>query len=90
MYDHPPPEVNVWNFLPRVRIPVLMLNGRDDFIFPVETHQRPFLEALGTKEPGKVFRQYDGGHANLLTRPDLIKEILDWLDKCLGPVDHQP
>ena len=90
MYDHPPPEVNVWNFLPRVRIPVLMLNGRDDFIFPVETHQRPFFEALGTKEPDKVFRQYDGGHANLLTRPDLIKEILDWLDKYLGPVDHQP
>ena len=58
MSNHPPPEVNVWNFLPRVRIPVLMLNGRDDFIFPVETHQRPFFEALGTKEPDKVFRQY--------------------------------
>jgi eukaryotic-like serine/threonine-protein kinase len=90
MYDHELPEVNVWNFLPRVRIPVLMLNGRDDFIFPVETHQKPLFDALGTKEPDKVFRQYDGGHANLLTRPDLIRDILDWLDKHLGPVDHQP
>jgi hypothetical protein len=26
----------------------------------------------------------------LLTRPDLIRDILDWLDKHLGPVDHQP
>jgi pimeloyl-ACP methyl ester carboxylesterase len=89
MYDHHLPEVNVWNFLPRVRIPVLMLNGRDDLIFPVETHQRPLFDALGTREPDKVWLKYDGGHANLLTRPDLIKEILDWLDKYLGPVEQR-
>jgi formylglycine-generating enzyme required for sulfatase activity len=81
------PEVDAWNFAPRVHIPVLMLNGRDDFIFPVETHQRPLFEALGTQKPDKVFGQFDGGHANLLTRPDLIGEILDWLDKYLGPID---
>ena len=66
-----------------------MLNGRDDFIFPLDTHQQPLFAALGTREPDKVFRQYDGGHANLLTRPDLIREILDWLDQRLGPVDHR-
>ena len=49
------PEVDAWNFAPRVRIPVLMLNGRDDFIFPVETHQKPLFEALGTQKPDKVF-----------------------------------
>ena len=64
-----------------------MLNGREDLIFPLETHQMPLFEALGTPERDKVFRQYDGGHANFLTRPDLIGEILDWLDKHLGPVD---
>ena len=84
--DRDLPEVDAWNFAPRVRIPVLMLNGRDDFIFPMETHQKPLFEALGTQKPDKVFRQYSGGHANLLTRPDLIGEILDWLDKYLGPV----
>ena len=89
IFDDEPPEVDVWNFAPRVRIPVLMLNGRDDFIFPVETHQKPLFEALGTPKPDKVFSQFDGGHANLLTRPDLIGEILDWLDRYLGPVDLQ-
>jgi dienelactone hydrolase len=90
MYDHEVPEVNVWNFLPRVKIPVLMLNGRDDFIYPVDTHQRPLFEALGTKEPDKMWRQYDGGHANLVTRPDVVSEILKWLDKYLGTVDRRP
>ena len=85
--DGRPPEADAFNFAPRVHIPVLMLNGRDDFIFPVETHQKPLFEALGTQKPDKVFRQYDGGHANFLTRPDLIGEILDWLDKYIGPVD---
>jgi predicted Ser/Thr protein kinase len=85
--DRDLPEVDAWNFAPRVRTPVLMLNGRDDFIFPVATHQQPLFEALGTQKADKVFRQYSGGHANLLTRPDLIGEILDWFDKYLGPVD---
>jgi hypothetical protein len=84
--DGDPPEVDAYNFAPRVHIPVLMLNGRDDFIFPMMTHQVPLFEALGTPEPDKVFRSYDGGHANLLTRPDLIGEILDWFDKYLGAV----
>jgi len=87
--DNWPPEVDPFNFAPRVFIPVLMLNGRDDFISPVKTHQRPLFEALGTPEPDKVFSQFDGGHANLLTRPDLIGQILDWLDKYLGPVDQR-
>jgi hypothetical protein len=84
--DADPPEVDAYNFAPRVHIPVLMLNGRDDFIFPMRTHQVPLFDALGTPEPDKVFRSYAGGHANLLTRPELMGEILDWLDKYLGPV----
>ena len=79
-----PPETNAWNFAPRVRVPVLMLNGRDDFTFRYETRQQPLFEALGSKE--KVFSRYEGGHGNLVTRPDLIGEILDWLDKHLGPI----
>jgi len=44
--DGDPPEVDAYNFAPRVHIPVLMLNGRDDFIFPMRTHQVPLFEAL--------------------------------------------
>ena len=81
-----PPEVNSWNFAPRVHVPVLMLNGRDDFLFQLETNQKPLFRVLGTKESEKKHVLYDGGH-RLVTRPDLIGAMLDWFDKYLGTVD---
>lgn len=80
-----PAEVNAWNFAPRVQVPVLMVNGRYDFIFPLDTNQKPLFQALGTKESDKRHVLYDGGHRNLVTRPDLIGEVLDWFDRYLGP-----
>jgi cephalosporin-C deacetylase-like acetyl esterase len=80
----PPDEVDAWHYAPRVRVPVLMLNGRTDFLVPFETGQRPLFDALGTED--KVFKRYEGGHANLVTRPDLIGDILDWFDRHLGAV----
>ena len=85
-----PAEVDSWNFAPRVHVPVLMVNGRHDFIFPVDTNQKPLFEALGTKERDKKHILYDGGHRNLVTRPDLIGEVLDWFDRYLGPVESVP
>ena len=81
------PEIDSWNFAPRFRVPVLMVNGRHDFLFPVDTNQKPLFEALGTKESQKEHILYDGGHRNLVTRPDLIGEVLDWFDRHLGPVE---
>jgi dienelactone hydrolase len=77
------PETDAWNFAPRVRVPVLMVNGRHDSIFPLETSQKPLFQALGTKVKQHIL--YDGGHRNLVTRPDLIGAVLDWLDRYLGP-----
>jgi dipeptidyl aminopeptidase/acylaminoacyl peptidase len=68
-----------------VKIPTIVLNGRDDFLFPLETSQRPFFRLLGTLEKDKRMVLYDGGH-NVVTRLDVIKEALDWLDRYLGPV----
>jgi dienelactone hydrolase len=78
------PEVEPINFLPRIKQPVLMLNGRYDHYFPVETSQRPFFRMLGT--PPALKRQViaDGGH--FVPRNQLIGESLDWLDRHLGPV----
>jgi predicted esterase/predicted Ser/Thr protein kinase len=84
-----PAEVNSWNFASRVRTPVLMVNGKYDFVFPLDTNQRVLFNALGTKEPDKRHVQFDGGHRNLVTRPDLIGEILDWFDRYLGPAQAQ-
>ena len=36
-----PPEIDELNFAPRVRIPVLMLNGRYDLSYLAETHWCP-------------------------------------------------
>ena len=43
-----PPEIQPANFMPRVKMPVLLINGRDDFQAPLD-HQQRFLELLGTR-----------------------------------------
>jgi eukaryotic-like serine/threonine-protein kinase len=76
------PEIDPINFAPRVRTPILMLNGRDDFTFPVEQSQRPMFRLLGTPEPDKRHVIYDGGHVFPFAR--IQKDTLDWFDKYLG------
>jgi len=78
------PEVDPVNFLPRVKIPVLMLNGRYDFFFPSETSQKPFFTLLGSPPNDKRWILYEGGHD--VPRTQLIRESLAWLDRYLGPV----
>ena len=81
----PLPEVDPFNFAPRVRMPVLMLNGRYDFIAPLETSQRPLFRLLGTPAKDKRHVLFECGTA-LYPIHDVMKEILDWLDRYLGPV----
>lgn len=78
------PEVEPVNFLPRIKVPVLMLNGRYDYYFPVESSQKPMFEGLGTPTDDKRHVIAEGSH--FVPRPLLIKETLDWLDRYLGPV----
>ena len=39
-----------FNYLPRGKIPVLMLNGKYDYFFPQELAQKPFYQWLGGAE----------------------------------------
>ncbi len=81
-----PPESDPVNFAPRVRQPVLMVNGREDFDLPYETAQIPLFNALGTAAADKRHAVLEGGHVP--PRPQLVfKEVLDWLDRYLGPVN---
>jgi eukaryotic-like serine/threonine-protein kinase len=83
-YEKTLPEVDPFNFTPRVKMPVLMVNGRYDFFFPKETTQDPMFRMLGTPEKDKRHVVFESGH---VPPPDmLIKEVLDWLDRYLGPV----
>jgi len=79
------PEVDQLNFAPRVKVPVLMLNGRFDFIFPPGSSQEPMFRLLGTPKENKRRVVYETGHD--IPRNELIKETLDWLDRYLGPVN---
>lgn len=78
------PEADPLNFLPRVRMPVLMLNGRYDHYFPLESSQLPFFRLLGTPPADKRHVVSEGGHQ--VPRTVVIGETLAWLDKYLGPV----
>lgn len=83
--DRPPPESDGIHFAPRVRQPVLMVNGRNDHGFPLETAQRPLFRLLGAPENDKRHLVFDTGH--VVPRQIFIREILEWLDRYLGPVN---
>ena len=78
------PEVQLQNYLPRVTQPVLLITGRDDFGFPLESSQKPFYKLLGTTPDRKRHRVFEWGHIPPHD-PDLIRAHLDWTDRWLGP-----
>jgi formylglycine-generating enzyme required for sulfatase activity/dienelactone hydrolase len=87
LYQQPyPPEADALNFLPRVRIPVLMLNGRYDYTFPLDSSQKPYFGWLGTPGQDKRHVVYDAAHDVMVNRTEVVKEVLSWLDQYLGPV----
>lgn len=77
-------EVNCINYVPRVKLPTLMLNGRYDLIFPLETQVKPMFDLLGTPAADKKLFVYDSDH--LVPRNEMVKEVLGWLDRYFGPV----
>jgi len=83
--DNVIPEVDLLNFAPRVLAPTLMLNGRYDFVYPPGTSQLPLFRLLGTPEGQKRHVQFDSGHMPPIQ--DVMREILDWLNRSLGPVE---
>jgi pimeloyl-ACP methyl ester carboxylesterase len=79
------PEMHPVLFAPRSRTPTLMINGRDDFMMPYEMAQRPLFALLGTPSDLKRHALLDGGHIPT-DRRAVMREVLDWLDRQLGPV----
>jgi formylglycine-generating enzyme required for sulfatase activity/dienelactone hydrolase len=78
------PEVDAVNFVPRITIPVLMLEARYDHLFPVDLSQQPLMDLLGSPPDQKRQVHFDAGHGPL-PRGQTIAESLAWLDKYLGP-----
>ncbi|UCG58181.1 MAG: protein kinase [Phycisphaerales bacterium] len=80
------PSADPVHFAPRVRVPVLMVNGREDFTFPYETSQQPMYRLLGSAD--KEHSLHPGGHGLFGLFGARIKDgVLQWLDEHLGPVE---
>ena len=83
-----PRSFDVALYAQRIKVPILMVNGREDVIAPVNTCQIPMYKLLGTPEEQKQRKLYDGGHGAFgLFYQQIRADVLDWLDRCLGPVD---
>jgi pimeloyl-ACP methyl ester carboxylesterase len=81
------PEVDPINFVGHVKVPVLMLGGQFDYVYPMETSQRPLFSLFGTPASDKRHVVLPGvGHDFVRVQNDVIREVLPWLDKYLGPV----
>lgn len=80
------PEVDEFNYVSRVRVPTLMLNGRYGFTFPYETTVKPMFDLLGIPEEDKKLVLADTDH--FIPASLMVGEVLDWLDKYFGPVQQ--
>src|SRR6185295_19550950 len=72
------------DFAPRLKLPVLMVNGRYDFSFSLERAQEPLFRMLGAPAADKKHVVLDSPHDVSADRPNLTKAVLEWLDTYLG------
>ncbi|MEO7158427.1 MAG: hypothetical protein ABI039_12740, partial [Vicinamibacterales bacterium] len=84
-----PIEIDPLNFVPRIHVPTLMVNGASDFQFPLKLTQLPEFSLLPLPPDQKRHALFDGGHMPNQIH-DVIREILDWFDRFLGPVKNTP
>ena len=70
----------------RVTIPIQMVNGRYDELFPLEQSQMPLLHALGTPAENRGHVIVESGHALQGCEREVIKANLEFLDRHLGAV----
>lgn len=85
--DTPPPGGDQADFARRLKIPVLMVNGRYDYTFPLDKAQNPLFQMLGTPTNEKSHVVLDTPHDVTEQRTVLVKTTLDWLDRYLGRVE---
>ena len=71
-------------FEARLTMPILMMNGGDDFLSPLKQTQIPMFRLLGTPAKNKRRAVFESGHS--LPLLDVIEEVLPWLDRYLGPI----
>jgi cephalosporin-C deacetylase-like acetyl esterase len=79
------PELDPFNYVTRVHLPVLMLVGQNDTMLSLKSAQFPMRDLLGTPKEDKKLVAYDvPGHS--VRWEDAEKQTLAWLDKYFGKV----
>jgi dienelactone hydrolase len=84
-----PAEMDAINFVPHIEIPILMLNGKYDYMFPYATSQKPLLRLLGTPEQDKRLEVFPTDHSLSGYTKETARLVLDWLDHYLGKVKEK-
>jgi dienelactone hydrolase len=84
--EQPRPGGDEADFAARIKMPILMVNGRYDFTFPLDRAQNPLFTMLGTPAQDKSHVVLETPHNVTEQRPQLVKAVLDWLDRYLGRV----
>ena len=82
-FDESKPEVEAAVYTPFIKVPVLMLNGKYDYIFPSETSQKPMYELLGTNKNDKYWYLHESSHTVPLD--EFTKKVKIFLDKYSKP-----
>ncbi len=83
----PRPEVNETNYQPRVTIPVIMISGEHDAVFPLESTQTVMFNRLGTPPADKAHVLLPSGHYVMARFRNQVERLtLNWFDKYVGPV----
>jgi serine/threonine protein kinase/formylglycine-generating enzyme required for sulfatase activity len=82
------PERDPIHYVPRITIPVLMLNGRHDITFPLRESQEPMYRLLGTDPARKRRVLSESSHVSALSH-ERIEETLNWFDQFLGLVSQK-
>jgi len=83
----PPAGGDQADFAPRLKKPVLMINGRYDYVFSLKRAQTPLFQMLGSSVDDKRHVVLDTSHDVTDRRAELIQNVLGWLDKYLGRAD---
>jgi predicted esterase len=70
-----------YHFAPHVKLPVLMINGGLDTLFPYQTLQAPMFEDLGSENKKHVL--LESGHNT--PNDEVFKSVDEWLLEVFGP-----
>ncbi len=79
MHEITSPEVDPFNFLPRVTTPTLMVTMPTDFFYPYESSQKPMFENLGSE--AKKHYLVEGGRGHAPPMDIVVRETLSWFDE---------